>query len=239
MNAKHYIAKILLGGMLMGAAAGSSAAVYYMAPNGNDANNGSKNSPWKTIDRAQKTLNPGDRLWIRGGKYVFTKGLNVCTTRTDVVNAITLSKSGTEGKRIEYWASSGEVPIFDFSQMQDDCRVKGFNVVADWVSVKGLEITGVPQRNNLNHESWGVWIRGSNNIFEQLNIHHIMGTGLFIQRGGNNLVLNSDSHHNYDPLTSNGAGQSGDGFGAHIPANQPGNIFRGCGRGQTRMMASI
>ncbi|MEH0832544.1 pectate lyase PelN [Pectobacterium cacticida] len=228
MNAKHHIANFFLGSLLMGAAAGASAAVYYMAPNGNDANNGSKNSPWKSIERAQKTLNPGDRLWIRGGKYVFTKGLNVCKTRTDVVNAITLNKSGTEGKRIEYWAYNGEVPVFDFSKMQDDCRVKGFNVFADWVSLKGLEITGVPQRNNLNHESWGVWIRGSNNIFEQLNIHHIMGTGLFIQRGGHNLVLNSDSHHNYDPLTSNGAGQSGDGFGAHIPANQPGNVFRGC-----------
>jgi hypothetical protein len=43
-----------------------------------------------------------------------------------------------------------------------------------------------------------------------------MGPGLFIKDGAWNLVLNSDSHHNYDPYTSNGAGQSADGFGAHI-----------------------
>lgn len=55
-----------------------------------------------------------------------------------------------------------------------------------------------------------------------------MGPGLFIQDGGGNLVLNSDSHDNYDPHTSNGAGESADGFGAHIRANHPGNVFRGC-----------
>ena len=84
----------------------------------------------------------------------------------------------------------------------------------------------MPQNNNLNHESWGVWISGSNNIFELLNTHHNMGPGLFIQGGGNNLVLNCDSHDNYDPMTSNGAGQSADGFGAHEGGT--GNVFRGC-----------
>lgn len=153
-----------------------------MAPNGDDKNNGSKGSPWKSIDRAQRTLKAGDRLWIRGGKYVFTKGLNVCKTQTDTVNTITLSKSGAANKRIEYWAYNREVPVFDFSQMRDDCRVKGFNVVANWISLKGLEITGVPQRNKRNHESWGVWIKGSNNIFERPNIHHIMGAELFFCR---------------------------------------------------------
>jgi pectate lyase-like protein len=68
---------------------------------------------------------------------------------------------------------------------------------------------------------------GSKNTFEQLDLHNNMGPGLFIQEGGGNLVLNSDSHDNYDPLTSNGAGESADGFGAHISAGHPGNVFRG------------
>jgi hypothetical protein len=41
-------------------------------------------------------------------------------------------------------------------------------------------------------------------------------------------VLNVDSHHNYDPYSRTGAGQNADGFGAHIKANRPGNVFRGC-----------
>ncbi|MBP2845754.1 right-handed parallel beta-helix repeat-containing protein [Dickeya oryzae] len=228
MNMNKKFLPIIMGCVLTGTAAQALAAEYYLAPNGSDSGNGSKSAPWKSFARAQQTLSPGDRLWVRGGTYTFTAGLNSCASQTDIVNAITLNKSGTSGKRIEYVAYTGETPVFDFSQMKDDCRVKGFNVVADWVTLKGLEIKGVPQNNNKNHESWGVWIKGSNNRFERLDIHHIMGTGLFLQNGAYNTVLNSDSHHNYDPLTSNGAGQSGDGFGAHIAANMPGNIFSGC-----------
>lgn len=167
-------------------------------------------------------------MYFRAGTYEYTKAVNTCASQTATVNAITLNKSGTSGKLIHYWAYPGETPIFDFSKMQDDCRVKGFNVTGSFIHLKGLEITGVPQHNNRNHESWGVWISGSDNVFEQLNTHHNMGPGLFIKDGGNNVVLNCDSHHNYDPLTSNGAGQSADGFGAHISAGHPGNVFRGC-----------
>ena len=55
--------------------------------------------------------------------------------------------------------------------------------------LKGLEVTGVPQNNKLNHESWGIWISGSNNTFEQINTHHHMGPGLFIQNGGSAPVM--------------------------------------------------
>jgi hypothetical protein len=179
---------------------------------------------------AQQAVQAGDTVVLRGGRYVYNAGENVCPSRTGIVNGVTLDKSGSEGKLIRYWAYPGETPVFDFTAMKDDCRVKGFNVTASWIHLKGLEVTGAPQQpeNHLNHESWGIWINGSHNVFEQLNLHHNMGPGLFIKDGAYNLVLNSDSHHNYDPYTSNGAGQSADGFGAHIKANQPGNVFRGC-----------
>jgi hypothetical protein len=143
------------------------------------------------------------------------------------VDAITLSKSGSAGNPITYAAYPGERPVFDFSKVKDNCRIKGFDVTGSWIHLKGLEVQGVPQNNNLNHESWGIWISGSDNTFELLNLHNNMGPGLFIQDGGDNLVLNCDSYDNYDPHTSNGAGQSADGFGAHISANHPGNVFRG------------
>jgi MYXO-CTERM domain-containing protein len=73
-----------------------------------------------------------------------------------------------------------------------------------------------------------VWIQGSNNVLETLDVHNIMGAGVFIQRGSNNLVLNVDSHDNLDELTSNGAGESADGFGCHVSAGEAGNVFRGC-----------
>ncbi|MEX5538456.1 right-handed parallel beta-helix repeat-containing protein [Pseudomonas syringae] len=220
---------ILLTVLLVGAAT-AHATDYYVAPNGDDHAAGTKASPLRTIMRAQQAATAGDTVYFRGGTYAYTAGINRCATRTDTVNAITLNNSGSGNKPIRYWAYPGETPVFDFSAMKDDCRVKGFNVTGSWLHLKGLEVTGVPQQpeNHLNHESWGIWNSGSHNTFEQLNLHHNMGPGLFIQNGGYNLVLNSDSHHNYDPYTSNGAGQSADGFGAHIKAGHPGNVFRGC-----------
>ena len=62
-----------------------------------------------------------------------------------------------------------------------------------------------------------------------LDAHHNMGPGFFIQKGGNNTFLNCDSHENEDTLTSNGDGQSADGFGCHPnQAGDTGNVFRGC-----------
>ncbi|MYM84965.1 pectate lyase [Duganella sp. FT50W] len=203
---------------------------YYVAPNGDDNAAGTQAAPWRSIMRAQQGAQAGDTVYFRGGRYVYTEGVNQCASRTDTVNGVSLNKSGSEGQPIRYWAYPGEMPVFDFAAMKDNCRVKGFSVTGSWLHFKGLEVTGAPQQpqNRLNHESWGVWNSGSHNIFEQLNLHHNMGPGLFIKGGAYNLVLNTDSHHNYDPYTSNGAGQSADGFGAHVKANQPGNVFRGC-----------
>lgn len=219
-----------LPAFLMVAPMSAHAADFYVAPDGNDQAAGTRQAPWRTIMRAQQNVQAGDTVYFRGGRYVFTGGVNRCATRTDTVNAVTLDKSGREGKVIRYWAYPGEKPVFDFSAMKDDCRVKGVDVTGSWIHLKGLDVTGVPQQpdNHLNHESWGIWNSGSHNVFELLDLHHNMGPGLFIADGGYNLVLNTDSHHNYDPYTSNGAGQSADGFGAHIKAGHPGNIFRGC-----------
>jgi hypothetical protein len=220
-------AAVVLGG---GAAVSSAAAgkVYYVATTGSDSAAGTQAAPWASIAHAQAVVQAGDTVYFRGGTYAYSKTNAGCTGGTDKKDAITLNKSGGSGNLIHYWAYPGERPVFDFSRIKDNCRIKGFDVTGSWIHLKGLEVKGVPQNNNLNHESWGIWITGSNNVFEQLDLHNNMGPGLFVQDGGGNLVLNSDSHDNYDPRTSNGAGESADGFGAHISANKPGNVFRGC-----------
>jgi hypothetical protein len=210
-----------------GAAAHAAGAAYYVAPNGSDGAAGTLSAPWASIAHAQTVAGAGDTVYVRGGTYSYSHGTTGCASQTATVDAITLNKSGSSGSPISYAAYPGEKPVFTFSGMTDNCRIKGFDVTGSWIHLKGLEVTGVRQNNNLNHESWGIWISGSNNTFEQLNTHHNMGPGLFIQNGGGNLVLNSDSHDNHDPLSSDGAGENADGFGAHIPANHPGNVFRG------------
>ena len=42
---------------------------YYVSPNGSDDNNGTLDSPWKTLEYALGKLSPGDVLYLRGGIY--------------------------------------------------------------------------------------------------------------------------------------------------------------------------
>lgn len=205
-----------------------AATTYYVAPTGSDSAAGTEAAPFASMAKGQSVASAGDTVLFKGGTYVYDKGTTTCSSGTATISGVVLSKSGTAGNLIKYWAAPGEKPVFDFSGILDSCRIKGILVSASYVHLKGLEIKGVRQNNDLNHESWGVWIQGSDNIFEQLDIHHIMGAGLFIQQGGHNLVLNCDSHHNLDERTSNGAGESADGFGCHIRAGDAGNVFRGC-----------
>jgi hypothetical protein len=211
------------------AAASAAGNTYYVAPNGNDGAAGTQAAPWATIARAQTTAKAGDTVYFRGGRYAYTRATSGCSSQTGRVSAIVLSKSGASGNPIRYWAQPGEKPVFDFSGMKDNCRIKGFEVTGNYLHFKGLAATGVPQNNNRNAESWGIWISGSNNVFEQIDTHHHMGPGLFINGGGGNLVLNSDSHENYDRNSSDRAGENADGFGSHYtPAGRPSNVFRGC-----------
>ena len=42
---------------------------YYLAPNGSDANSGTSDHPWQTLDKANKALKPGDTVILRQGSY--------------------------------------------------------------------------------------------------------------------------------------------------------------------------
>ena len=166
---------------------------------------------------AQQAVGAGDTVWIRGGVYEFVAGAGA--------NAVLFNKSGTPGNRINYWSYPGENPDFDFFDYLPVERIRGFSVQADYLHFKGLELRGVQQVITNVNESWGIRVEGSGgdfNIFEGLNLHHNEGPGLFIVNGGNNLVLNCDSHHNYDP---DRGGENADGFGSH--SNDDGNVFVG------------
>jgi len=231
----RFVVALLIAGAGLLAPGVARAATYYVAPAGDDGNAGTMDAPFATWGRAQTAAAAGDTVYFRGGTYKYTTATSTCGgSTTATINAVVLSKSGTSGKPINYWAYPGETPVFDFSGLTDtskyNCRQTGVRVEADWLYLKGLELKGVLQLNMDNHESWCLHVNGgSNNKFEQLNAHHNMGPGFFVQRGGNNTFLNCDSHENEDTMTSNGDGQSADGFGCHPNrAGDTGNLFHGC-----------
>ena len=168
---------------------GRGGHTYYVATTGSDSNAGTMAAPFASWAKAQSAAAAGDTVYFRGGRYKYSDATGTCGGSTSAtVNAVVLSKSGTSGSPINYFAYPGEKPVFDFSGITDtskyNCRQAGVRVDASWLHLKGLEFTGTLQLNNLNHESWCVYVTGgSNNVFELLDAHHNMGPGFFIGRG--------------------------------------------------------
>jgi hypothetical protein len=199
----------------------ASAAEYYVSPTGSDSNAGTQASPFATLQKANNSAAAGDTIWMRAGTY-------------NTTGQITLSKSGTsDTNRTKIWAYPGEVPVIDFSNYglaSSGSDNPAITVTGSWMHLKGLEIANGKVGSSGSHSYSMLRTKGaSNNTFELLNIHHGFGPGLFIDTGnGGNLILNCDSHDNYDKDGSQGDGQNGDGFGVHYQTSGPSTIIRGC-----------
>jgi hypothetical protein len=90
-------------------AAAATQATYYVAPDGNDANPGTIEAPFKTVEHARdivRTVNAnmtGDiYVYVRGGSYQVTSTIE-----------FTPSDSGTNGYRVVYSAYQNERPVLD------------------------------------------------------------------------------------------------------------------------------
>ena len=217
---RHLSSGIALGLVLFGAK-NTFAAEFYVAPTGSDSNPGTLASPFATLQKGNSAAAAGDTVWLRGGTYAST-------------SEITLSKSGTsDSNRTKIWAYKGEVPVLDFSKYVSSnpaVDVPAVLVTGSWMHLKGIEIAnGAVGASGAHSYSLLRTKNASNNTFELLNIHHGFGPGLFIDTGnGGNLILNCDSHDNYDKDGSQGDGQNGDGFGVHYQTTGPSTIIRGC-----------
>jgi hypothetical protein len=215
---------LLVGAAYLSLGLGRAAAAdYYVAPapSGSDSNPGTLDEPYASLQKGHDAASAGDTVWLRGGTYPVGK-------------QIKLSKSGqSNDARIKFWAYQAERPKLDFSSYVSTntaADVPALLVTGSWLHLKGIEIAGVPVGKSGDHSISALRSEGaSNNTFELLDIHDNFGPGLFISKGsGGNLILNSDSHDNYDKDGSQGDGQNADGFGVHYQESGPSTIVRGC-----------
>ncbi len=77
---------------------GALAADCWVAPAGNDSNSGSRDRPYRTVQRAADTMSPGDTCTVRGGTYR---------------EAVSIRRGGSEGKPLRFIADAGERVILD------------------------------------------------------------------------------------------------------------------------------
>ncbi|MDS0526032.1 right-handed parallel beta-helix repeat-containing protein [Clostridium sp. SHJSY1] len=76
----------------------ASTTYYVSSTSGNDSNNGSVNTPWKTIQKAVNTVKAGDTVIVRGGTYK---------------EKVSMKTSGTANAYITFKNYDGETPIID------------------------------------------------------------------------------------------------------------------------------
>ncbi|MGB0562592.1 MAG: right-handed parallel beta-helix repeat-containing protein [Spirulinaceae cyanobacterium] len=102
------------------------AQAFYVATDGDDANPGTLERPWASLQKAAQTLKPGETVYVRGGLYRLTA-------------AIQPQASGTAEAWITYQNYPTEVPIFDADAI----------AVGPWGTPKDENISAGPSRNEL------------------------------------------------------------------------------------------
>ena len=219
---------ILLFFFLLILSASAFAKVFYVAPKGSNTNAGTIAAPFLTIQRAQEAVSPGDTVYIRGGLYSMSEA-QIARYGRIWAYVTYLDKSGSPGARINYWAYPGEQPVFDYQHVKPaNRRINAFQVMGDWLHIKGIEVIGVQVTIKGHTQSICFENKGSNNIYEQLSMHDGQAIGFYLLSGSNNLVLNCDAYRNYDYTSEGGRGGNVDGFGNHPKKGDVNNVFRGC-----------
>jgi len=141
------------------------ACTRFVATTGNDNNPGTMDAPWKTIQKAANSVQPGDVVCVRGGTYK---------------ERVTINVSGTAGAYITFQSYPGETAILDGTGLTVPADDNGMVYIKDraYVIVKGFEVRNY-KTSTKNRVPIGIRITGTAHHVEIRNnvIHHIEHNG--------------------------------------------------------------
>lgn len=195
-------------GLVLTLALGASSATYFCSPNGK-GNGNSYTTPCSFATGIGKLSQAGDTLYLLGGVYS--------------LGETSINKSGNATRYIVISGYPGEQAILDFRQTAYGTRGLKIAGSSRYLHIKNLTLR-YSGKNNLYNE-------GSYCLFENLDIYGSADTGCQMKNGGNNIIKNVDSHHNFDyeHYGSSGAdfGGNADGFADKQHSGAP-NHYIGC-----------
>lgn len=197
----------------------------WCAPDGDDAiADGSAEKPFFDLQKAINIAQPGDRIWMKAGTYVYDKRINID------------NHNGTEEAYIQVFAYGGRA-ILDFSGMpyhaHSDNPYQGVRLTSSYWHFYKIDITNASdngmliERNKPTGGSAADIIARTqdahDNIIEQCNFYRNGDTGLQMKNlGAYNYVINCDAYENADESDGDA-----DGFAPKISVGD-GNYFFGC-----------
>ena len=175
----------------------------YASPLGKDLSGTSVNAPGELRFMVSK-LQPGDTLLLLDGQY-------------DLVNTVVVSVNATADKWVVICAAKGARPVLDFRQQQ--INMNGMKVSGSHILIKNLTIRYAGKK--------GVWLENASYCrLEGLDVYGCCDSGIQLRKGGHNLVINCDSHDNFDYQADGG---NADGFADKQGGGAfAGNTYIGC-----------
>ena len=197
----------------------------WCSPEGDDATaDGTEEHPFYTLDRAIALVEPGQRICMKAGRYVYDHRINID------------NKNGTEEQPIELFAVGGRA-ILDFSGMpyhkHSDNPLQGVRLTSSYwhfyridicnASDNGLLIERNKPTGGSNKDIMNATEQAHHNLIEECNFYKNGDTGLQMKNlAAFNRVVNCDAYLNCDE----GEGDA-DGFAPKISVGD-GNYFYGC-----------
>ena len=132
---------------------------YYLSSSGDDSNPGTRDAPWRTMQKAVDTLKPGDTVLVRGGQH------------EGVHTGWSFENSGTEAKPITVTNYPGEQVIFQMPTAEFDdryifrCSVNpvapadGQTTKADYIRIIGSDVAPQTLSNGVESRK-GIVMKG-------------------------------------------------------------------------------
>lgn len=103
---------------------------YYVSTTGKDSNPGTLAQPWLTIQKAANSLEAGDTVTVVAGDYTPQR--------------VSITRPGSSGASITYLA-------------QGLVKMRGFDIAADYITIRGFEITNPVDGNPDGVGNRGEW----------------------------------------------------------------------------------
>lgn len=194
---------LLLALLALAAGLSAQATDRYAAPSGTDPEGLYIDSPG-ALRAMVDSLQPGDTLYLTDGQY-------------DEIRTLVVYKNASTDKWVTICAAPGAKPIIDFRQEPNN--VNGVKVTGCYINIKDITIRYAGKK--------GIWLENASYcLLERLDVYGCCDSGIQLRKGGYNVVVNCDSHDNFDYQTDGG---NADGFAdKQGSAAFPGNTYIGC-----------
>jgi hypothetical protein len=179
--------KVVLFSLLSTSTIWSFAANYYVSTSGNDNNNGSQGSPWKTISKAIASVGAGNTINLGSGTFTETNYIKL-------PSGVSLVGAGAANTKILV------NKFYNLENFLNDCSGqggKGWDPAIDQFAIqiaagnnqtlKGFSMDGQARQNH-----GAIYMEtGDKVIIEDLNIQNFKFTGVWLHNSSNCEIRNS------------------------------------------------